>query len=73
MGKRNTSCWLHTPNSCRLPPHVIDESLTDLEDDEKSDIDISDDEDEIETEDHDNLWVDWQHFIYVVPKSLHEL
>ena len=44
------------PNSCLLPPHVnfIDESFTNQEDDEKSDIDISDDEDEIEA--HVRLW-----------------
>ena len=38
------------PNSCRLPSHVIDESFTDQEDDEKSNNDISDDEDEIEAD-----------------------
>ena len=35
-----------------MPPHVIDESFTDQEDDEKSNIDISDDEDDIEAEVH---------------------
>ena len=42
-----------TPAADFSPPTVADhESFTDQEDDEKSDIDISDDEDEIEAEDN---------------------
>ena len=54
------------PNSCRLPPHVSDECFTDQKNVKKSDIDISDDEDEIEAEVLDD-------FIEVVPQSLHVL
>ena len=36
------------PNSCQLPPHVVDERFIDQDDDENSDIDISYDDDEAE-------------------------
>ena len=48
MGKKEHFLLTSHPNSFRLPPHVIDESFTEQEDDYKSDIDISDDEDGIE-------------------------